>query len=35
MNTEETLVTYLYARVESLEAKVKELEEEIQSLKNK
>jgi len=35
MSAHENLVAYLYARVESLEAKVKELEEEIQSLKNK
>ena len=34
MNAKETLVAYLYSRVEALEARVKELEEEIQSLKN-
>jgi len=35
MNAQENLVAYLYSRVEALESKIKELEEEIESLKNK
>ena len=33
MNAQENLVAYLYSRVEALESKIKELEEEIESLK--
>ena len=34
MSAHENLVAYLYTRVEALESRIKELEEEIQSLKN-